>query len=321
MKLSNTTSLPLSLPLSFLMLGCGNSAQPGPFSHDVQLTAPTAGFQLEVPDFPVIAGSEVQDCYYFAAPINQPMYVHRLEVALNPGSHHMNLFKYVGSDDPTHKPGDIQRGCWDAVAFENYDLVFNSQNAGDTDWTLPAGVSHYFQPGDMFMLQTHYVNASSQKTTLGVGKVLMNFYEAGPADTTYRLGSVFANNRAISLPPMAPSSFTTTCQIPAAVTLVAASGHFHSRGTEFDIGIVSDVLGDNYNQIYQSTSWDSPPWKTYDPGFAIQAGGAVQYTCKYVNTTDMTITFGPHVEYQEHCNLFGYFYPALPTGRGSVYCF
>src|SRR5262245_20988019 len=96
-------------------LGCGDDNR---ISSDVNLPKPDKGFQLVVPPFEVIPNSEVQDCYYFKAPIDAPMDVHRMEVALNPGSHHMNLFRYVGSTDPGHQDGDIVRGCWDAVAFE-----------------------------------------------------------------------------------------------------------------------------------------------------------------------------------------------------------
>jgi hypothetical protein len=303
--------------LGFLMLvaGCGDDTP----STDVNLPRPDHGFQLVVPPFPVLPSSEVQDCYFFKAPIDAPMDVHRMVVALNPGSHHMNLFRFVGASSG-HVDGEIQRGCWDAVAFESYDLVFNSQTEGQNDWTLPAGVSHHFEPGDMFMLQTHYVNATTQKTTLGRGKVMINFYESSPADAQNKLGSMFANNRGIVLQPNQESSFTTDCYVPEDVHFVAVAGHFHSRGVEFDIGVINDPTGTGYQEIYRSTSWDSPPWGTFDPGMACPAGGGLRYTCKFFNDTDQVITFGPHVEFQEHCNVFAYYYPALES-RTSIYCF
>src|SRR5262245_41496606 len=279
-------------------LGCGDE----PPGTDVTLAAPERGFQLTTGVFPVIPSSEVQDCYYFQAPVAAAMDVHRLEVAQNPGSHHMNLFRFVGATSG-HTDGEIQRGCWDAVAFETWDLVFNSQTFGVNDWTLPPGVSHHIEPGDMFMLQTHYVNAATQQTALGRGKVIINFYQAEPADAQYRLGSMFANNRGIRIEPQSDASFTTQCLVPQDATFVAAAGHFHSRGIEFDIGTITNANGDGYNQIYVSHSWNSPPWGTFD-GVPVPGGGGLQYTCKFHNTTDQLILFGPHVEYQEHCNVF-----------------
>src|SRR5215471_7411484 len=224
--------------LGFLMItaGCGDDN----LGTDVRLPRPDKGFQLSVGPFYVLPSSEVQDCYYFKVPIDAPMYVHRIEVALNPGSHHMNLFRFVGANSG-HTDGEIQYGCWDAVAFENWDLVYNSQTVGTNDWTLPAGVSHHFEPGDMFMLQTHFVNATTQVTTLGKGKVVVNFYQAEPADAVNRLGSMFANNRGIKLPVGQESSFTAQCLVPTDVKFVAMSGHFHSRGEEFDIGIINNA--------------------------------------------------------------------------------
>lgn len=303
--------------LGFLMVvaGCGGDN----LGTDVRLPKPDKGFQLSVGPFQVLPASEVQDCYYFAVPITAPMDVHRIEVALNPGSHHMNLFKFVGANSG-HTDGEIQRGCWDAVAFESWDLVYNSQNTGTTDWTLPAGVSHHFEPGDMFMLQTHFVNATTQVTTLGTGKAVVNFYEASPADAQYKLGSLFANNRGIKLPVNQESSFTAQCLVPQNVNFVAMSGHFHSRGEEFDIGIIQNAAGDGLTPMYKSLDWANAPFTTFDPGMPCPAGGGLQYTCKFFNNTSDVITFGPHVEFQEHCNVFAYFYPALDT-RGAIYCF
>jgi hypothetical protein len=48
--------------------------------------------------------------------------------------------------------------------------------------------------------------------------------------------------------------------------------------------------------------------------------GALYYRCVFDNPTDFPITFGPHVEYEEHCNLFAYYYPVDPDARAR-YCF
>jgi hypothetical protein len=313
MQLTVTYKVLNVLALSFLM-GCGDDA-----ATDVQLAPPVHGFQLAVGPFPVIPSSEVQDCYYFRAPINSPMDVHRIQAVMNPGTHHMNLFRFVGANSG-HQDGEVQHGCWDAVAFEQYDLVYNTQSNGVNDWTLPAGVSHHFDPTDMLLLQTHYVNAQTQKSTLGRGKVLINFYQAGAGEAQQRLGSMFANNRGISLPPHQESSFQTTCLVPQPVQFAAVAGHFHSRGREFDIGVVADAANTGYQQIYVSRSWDNPPFGTFDPGMPCPKGGGLQYTCTFFNDTSDTIVFGPHVEFQEHCNLFAYYYPAL-ADRTAIYCF
>src|SRR6478609_8888265 len=89
------TLLPCALLLA--ITGCDNSTTMET-PKDIELTAPAAGqgFQLAVPAYEVPAGHEVQGCYFFKAPdLNngQPYFVNMIELAQNPGSHHMNIFR------------------------------------------------------------------------------------------------------------------------------------------------------------------------------------------------------------------------------------
>ena len=54
-------------------------------------------------------------------------------------------------------------------------------------------------------------------------------------------------------------SFTKTCHFGAttSVHIIGANGHFHSRGTEFDMMCV-DQAGGLIDQFYKSTQWDDP---------------------------------------------------------------
>jgi hypothetical protein len=66
--------------------------------------------------------------------------------------------------------------------------------------------------------------------------------------------------------------------------------------------------------------WSEPPFTVLQSPVMVPANGGLIYTCAYRNDTDFPITFGPHVEYEEHCNLFAYYYPADPDTRAR-YCF
>src|SRR5437016_3253332 len=57
---------------------------------------PDTGFRVRTPEFQGPAGTEVQDCYFFRVPDlagGQDLWIDRFELGLNPGSHHMNLFR------------------------------------------------------------------------------------------------------------------------------------------------------------------------------------------------------------------------------------
>src|SRR5205809_406824 len=54
------------------------------------------GVHFEIPPFDVPAGQEVQDCYFLEAPdVNngQDYFVDRIRVGMNPGSHHLTIFR------------------------------------------------------------------------------------------------------------------------------------------------------------------------------------------------------------------------------------
>lgn len=312
-------------PALLSLAACPPPPQPPP--PDVTLDPPALGFQHVVGPFPVPALSELQDCYYFRVPTDT--WVHEFQIVMNPGSHHMNMFRVnepsagipacVAAGDPVC----VQHGCWDSLPFQDWGLLVNSQvstSGSDVDWTLPDGIAAHLTAGELLMLQTHYVNATTQSTENGHGKVIVNFVGMDPLAVTDEMGTMFANNRNIFLRAGQTSSFTSLCTVPSAVTLIAASGHFHSRGTDFTIAI-GDPAGNVGPNIYENTVWDNPIFQTYNTNpQPIQAGGGLVYTCDFFNFEDYDIVFGPHVEFEEHCNVFAFYYPRL-TNLGALYCF
>src|SRR5205814_489094 len=101
---------------------------------------------------------------------NAPVNLHRIQLVQKSGSHHMNIFRVnsIKNLDPAN--GTYQHGvngtgeCFKSANWFDWPLVANTQQAGDLDWTFPEGVANVFQPDEWLMLQTHYVNAGSQKT-------------------------------------------------------------------------------------------------------------------------------------------------------------
>jgi hypothetical protein len=105
--------------------------------------------------------------------------------------------------------------------------------------------------------------------------------------------------------------------------VIAAAGHFHSRGKRFTMNSYSSVTGAAGEQFYESTAWDEPPF-TRGIDVQIPMGDQIQWTCEYTPLTegqcgdpakDCCYTFGGFVETQEHCNAFVYYYPRGSTDR------
>jgi hypothetical protein len=118
-------------------------------------------------------------------------------------------------------------------------------------------------------------------------------------------------------------SSSRLCTFSDDAFIVAMTGHFHARGDAFMVYWAGDD-GTNYEQIYDSHSWDAPVFKIFDPPMLI--GGRsqrLQFSCYYHNSTNDWIGFGGRADVQEHCNLFFQYYttqntyPLLTCTQGS----
>jgi hypothetical protein len=284
-----------------------------------------------VAKFEVPAGTEVQACHFFAIPGNpdEDVWVNRVTVAQNEGSHHMNIFRVKTVTGLSGKPGEVVTNgqCFGpSTNWADWPLIVNSQS-GQVDWTLPTEVAHRFKGGELVMLQTHYVNATTQKSPIG-GKVFVNFWtrKTPPAN---ELGTLFATNQNIRVcPGDVNKTFEKKCTFPSqGVRIVGANGHFHSRGVEFGIAPV-DAMGTVGTRFYTSNSWDEPPM-AYGLDVAVPAGGGIGWTCSFDYLCpagqetcgdpmqNNCITFGGMVDLQEHCNAFVYYWPKV----ADISCF
>lgn len=339
--------------------GCGDDDGPGapdagfqPWTlEDVN---PPDGFMFRSPEFEVPAGQEIQDCYFIAVPdVNgdgTPVHIDRIQTAINPGSHHMNVFRVKTIVALDGAPGDVVHDgeCFKSANWADWPLVANSQNSDPTDpytdWRLPDDVALYFTPGEKLMLQVHYVNAATQDTPF-LGKFGVNFYEDKDDPAPMELGTLFATQQSIRICRSNPEvSFSGTCSFPAgtSVTITAANGHFHSRGEQFRMWAWDGVSTSEPTAppFYRSDTWADPPMER-DLTVVVPDGGGIWWTCDFQwaepiapatceqldaidlmrnpgATPDCCYTFGPKVESNEHCNAFIYFYPKVD--RTDIFC-
>lgn len=319
---------------AFATIGCGNETDSAPNDQtgvDVELPDPgPLGWQLTTGVFEVPQGEEIQDCYFFEVPFDDPTFVNRITLAHNDGSHHMNVFRIRTIANLDGAPGDVVKGgeCWTSANWKDWPLVANNQSGGvdGEDWQMPSGVALRFEPREKIMLQTHYVNATTQKTP-AKAKVVANFYGVEEGAVQNELGTLFATNQNIQVcPGETGKTFESTCKIAqdGPVTVIAANGHFHSRGDKFTMNSWDPVNGIGA-QFYESLTWDDPPFER-DLEVKLAQDDGVTWTCEFsAQTTDCgdqangcCFTFGGKVEFQEHCNAFVYYYP---KGASDKNCF
>lgn len=356
-----------ALPLAVGLTAGGCSPNDGGGDPEVadpsKLAAPRAGegFQFTTGLFQVGPGEEIQDCYFYkirdlakaaGLPEAEPVNLHRIEIVQRDGSHHMNIFRVrdITGLDPAN--GAVQRGkngvgeCFNSASYATWPLIANTQLAGSVDWTFPDGVVNIFQPDEWIMLQSHYVNATSQKSPAG-GEVAVNFHTLPKDQVKAEMGTLFATKQSIRICKSNPKpSFQGSCQFNTTqpVNIIGANGHFHGRGKQFDIFSWDgqSIAPDPGSKFYESRAWDEPPMlHSPDLNLAVPPGGGIQYACSYEwmpppaetggcealdkydtehhkdAKPDCCYTFGPIVERNEHCNAFVYYWPK----QDDINCF
>jgi len=357
-----------------LSSSCIDEHKPNPVDTSGTLPVPPAGqgTQFGTPEITIAPGDEIQNCYFFKVKdilasggmdATSTLNLHRIQVSQTKGSHHMNLFRVrtvvppnpmdpnVGLD-PTKGTSYGKNGqgpCFKSSNWADWPLVANTQQEGELDWTYPDGVANKLSPDEWIMLQTHYVNATTQNTPSGIGKVAVNFWHMQPGDIQNEMGTLFATNQSIRICQSNPTpTYQASCHIQSdgPVHVVGANGHFHSRGKTFSIyswdGSSTDTPPEA-NKFYVSNDWNEPPM-AHSPALdvTIPANGGIVYTCEYQwqppepqigcdglnaydamkNKTpptdlDCCYAFGGIVEKNEHCNAFVYYYPK----SDNVTCF
>jgi hypothetical protein len=296
---------------------------------------------------------EVQDCYFIRVPdlaAGGDLWFDRFKIAQREGSHHMNVFrvKTIINLDP-NAGSDIMLGdmpaklisggeCRISTNWADWPLVANSQESSVYDWSLPEGVAQRFAPGELLMVQTHYVNATEQVTP-GPGEVKINFYRS-KLTNPIEMGTLFATQQHIRICKSFPTpTFDGTCSFPAGsqVHVAATNGHFHARGKQFSIygwdGVTPERPGAD-KLIYESHVWDEPRMAT-GLDAVVQPGGGIWWSCSYewrepgagcdeVNRRDgeqegdCCYTFGNSAESAEHCNVFLYYWPKIDNT--NIFC-
>ncbi len=340
---------------SVVFLGCSEKTSQ---IQSADLVAPLEGkgFHFETKNIEVPFGTEEQDCYFFQifGDGTDPIFINRFEVAQNPGSHHMNLFRVRTIQDLDPANGLIQTSangvgpCADSKNWADWPLIMNSQQEGHLEWNLPEGVAHRFEPGEWFMLQTHYVNATTQPTPT-FGHVEMNFWTIPATQVTAEVGGLFATKQSTRVCKSNPTpTFEGSCNLnnPTPIHIIGANAHFHSRGTEFNFYSWDGKSSDRppkSDQFYQSREWDHPPMsRSPELDLMVPANGGIWYTCTYEwkeppgeltcqdvdkfdvlnyqtpeEGLDCCYVFGNNTQLGEHCNVFLYYYPKVD----NINCF
>jgi copper type II ascorbate-dependent monooxygenase-like protein len=251
-------------------------------------------------------GEEKQTCHRLRFPRRQDTEVNRVEVQVKGGSHHVHLYRpYSGTVEyPT-------KDCPFAVDFSKWELVVASQNPL-LEWQLPPGVTINLAARQPLMIQTHFVNAQALDVR-GAAKARIKLFPVDPATVTAHGGALFAQDRTVSVAPGRHTQISR-CALTGAATderemkIMALTGHYHFRGVEFQIyrTHADGTLGE---LLYIHQGYNDPKFQTFDPPLTLAPGEGLEWWCTWQNDTTETFNFGANTQRNEHCNMFGFYYP------------
>jgi hypothetical protein len=295
----------LAAPLALALL---TSARSSPDLRPIRLPA-YAGH--------VKVGQEKQSCFPVTFPRDQTTDVGRVEMYVHGGSHHVHLYRPTSAQ--VYYP---LKNCPFAIDFSLWELVTATQTSS-LNWQLHPGVGINFSARQPLLIQTHFVNTGALSTR-GSAHAKIILHPMDPATVTAHGGALFGQDRTVVVPP-GRTTLSSTCALtgPASdnrqMTLMALTGHYHFRGIRFEVWH-TNVDGSRGEQVYSHDGYSDPEFKQFQPGeLVLQPGEGLEWACTWQNDTDKTFLFGPNTQNNEHCNLFGFYYPT-DTPQETIDC-
>lgn len=290
---------------------CGVLAACGSFDGQVGdpitppgVTPAARSVDVKIGPFAVPENDEVQTCFYLKVPSDTDLDLGKVIIDFAQGTHHMHV--YYGDDD--HADGAEE--CFQAVNFDRWHLLVGAQRP-HLEWELPEGIAFHVKAHQQLLVQVHFVNAGTLKTADNTAQGTIHFETRDPATVVGYMGSIFGQQRSIEIGPRSEFSVDGICKLPHELSIGALAGHYHFKGSAFTAARLN-ADGTAEAPFYTTTDFAEPAFDLYgeDKPLRFSAGDRILWHCDYSNSTDATFKFGPRELTEEHCNMFGFYYPA-----------
>jgi hypothetical protein len=262
-------------------------------------------------DATVPAGDELFKCRFGAFPSDRGVIaVPSAESHYTPGSHHLLVYR----TDLTSIPDDLPESwnCEDVKWFANVRGTYYEAQQPNEMRHLPEGIAHEFQPGEIVVMESHYINATEEDID---AHVELTLHTMDVRDVTDEAGSIFFNNVNIMVPPHANTSASMTCPISQDIHLALLWSHMHERGVRFQVTTDDPDAADALGPLLDEEDWSEPKAREYPGGdaYVLHAGSHISTTCDYENDTDAAFVFGTSAKTNEMCILHGMYWPRMAS--------
>jgi hypothetical protein len=216
------------------------------------------------------------------------------------GSHHSVLYMVQ-----REKPVDTHECTDDDMINSRYLAGAGGGDAGGSQDYIPDGVAYRVEAGQQLMVQTHWINTTSEPIDGQAAYVL----SVQPPSEGVELAQLFTwTSTQIDVPANSTGHAHTVCTVQADMAFYRLGGHAHEHGTHVTMqwipaGSPPDVF---YDEAWQPYYTFDPPRLDFsrDEAMQVHAGDSLSIDCDYTNDTSDDIQFP-----REMCTGFGFFFP------------
>ena len=259
-------------------------------------------------DIEVPVGAEMLKCIYAQMPTDRVTAIGSAESHYTPGSHHLLVYRSDLTSIPANGQGiwDCKDGAW---SLHERGAYYEAQQP-DAMRALPEGIAHKFQPGEVIIIQSHYINTTQQDIP---AHVAFQMHQVEFESVAQEAGTLFFDDLNVSVPAHSRASVTMTCPILDDINPALLWSHMHKRGVHFVATTDDPEAAEALGTLYESSDWSEPQPREYptDPPVVLHAGSHISFTCEYQNDSDAAFMFGQSAETNEMCILHGMYWPRM----------
>jgi hypothetical protein len=249
------------------------------------LTAST--LKVVIPPHVVEPGDSFE-CYFTDLKTDRDIYVNSSTGKQGPGGHHLTIY-YSTNPQPVghHKCIDAEMAEMRQVGAASNDLK------GDGVIDLPPGIAIEVPAGKQLVVQTHYINATSQPREVE-DEITVHLI---PKEEVKRFVQSFVVvDGTFEIPPRADYSRTATCTLKRDLSLIMALGHMHERGQHYKLEHLDangKLLDTVLDQAWETAFTSHPPTRQWSPEqpYQLKAGEKLRQTCLWKNPDSDKVVF------------------------------
>lgn len=289
------------------LVACGAPPSDGPKTDEPPLGLSDTALRFKLAKYAVQPGDSFE-CHFTEVTTDRELFVNRASGKQGNGGHHVTIYYKDGAPSP---PG--HHTCKEEEMTQ-WNQVGGAGNEGEGVADLPPNVAIRIPKGKQMVVQTHYINPTSEPYEVE-DEITVNLV---PEKDVQRVANAFVVlDSGFEIPPQAKKfERTTTCVVPQDLDLVVLLGHMHESGAHYKLerldesGKVVESLVDHGWEPSYASHPPSKHWSTTEP-HRLAKGTKLRQTCAWNNVENEAVRFP-----REMCLAFSYYL----DDRGFIIC-